>query len=48
MLTAIWPKDRVCSGAWTYSAIVAFDIADAIKLLNHVLARLDERATYGA
>lgn len=41
MLYAYW-KNK--DGATTYSAIVAFDVPDACKLLNSILALLDRRA----
>lgn len=41
MLCAYW-KNK--DGAITCSAIVAFDVRDACKLLNSILAQLDRRA----
>lgn len=41
MVTASWPH-RGHNGR-TYTAMVVFGVPDAIKLLRHILARLDHR-----
>lgn len=42
MVTASWPHTQ--DGTWTFTSLVVFDFSDAVKLLNHILARLDQRA----
>lgn len=42
IVTVSWRSSRF-SDTWTYSSILAIAPGDVVKLLNHVIARLQER-----
>jgi hypothetical protein len=42
IVTASWRAHRF-TDSWTYSSILAVAPGDVVKLLNHVIARLNER-----